>query len=59
MKVTKEEIVKVLDMVLIESNTLTPRLTEPWIERQKEIQEAVKALVKKLEAEVDENRRRI
>ena len=54
MKVTKEEIVKVLDMVLIESNTLTPRLTEPWIERQKEIQEAVKALVKKLEEEDDE-----
>ena len=49
--VTKEEIIKVLNMVLVESITLQPLLEEPWTKNQGIIQKEIKALLEKLEGE--------
>ena len=54
MKVSREEILKVLEIVLVETNSLMPYLTEPWLESQKKMHKIVKDLEKKLEGENNE-----
>ena len=51
MKVSREEILKVLEIVLVETNSLMPYLTEPWLESQKNMHKVVKELEKKLKEE--------
>ena len=54
MKVSRDEILKVLEIVLVETNSLMPYLTEPWLESQKNMHKIVNELEKKLKEEDNE-----
>tara|TARA_R100001594_G_scaffold141658_2_gene187871 strand:- start:578 stop:754 length:177 start_codon:yes stop_codon:yes gene_type:complete len=54
-KVSREEILLVLEIVLVETNSLMPYLTEPWLESQKNMHKIVKDLEKDLKEENNES----
>tara|TARA_B100000700_G_scaffold84884_1_gene95561 strand:+ start:328 stop:504 length:177 start_codon:yes stop_codon:yes gene_type:complete len=54
-KVSREEILLVLEIVLVETNSLMPYLSEPWLESQKNMHKIVKDLEKDLKEENNES----